>query len=223
MPITVSNLVATSVANGVQLTYDTVDPFSTVAYLSLDVVEVLAGQDPSFSFATKVTEGDASSALHSGLLAGSTWYYWVQPRDRTGNKGAIFPVGAGVSIKVFSDSDTWIDYLPNIFSTVGTIASYTASGRFKIIGRSCFVTIAANVDPTGGSGLLRASLPFPCDFGNATVGTFIRFNDNAMGSAYTVGAPVTSNTFTTLQLYNGTFPLSVATGINVSLMFELPP
>jgi hypothetical protein len=97
--VTLSALSASPGVGQVVLQWVNTDPSSNgLAYLGLAAVEVWAAATNDRAGASKVAEG-LTAAVHSGVVNGATWYYWVKPRNRNGTYGSFFPSGstAGVS------------------------------------------------------------------------------------------------------------------------------
>lgn len=92
--IVVSGLVAWPGLGQVELTWAVSDPHAEgLPYLSLDQVEVWAATTNNRANASKVREGLVST-IHTGLIEGSTRYYWVKARNKSGFYGDWFPSSA---------------------------------------------------------------------------------------------------------------------------------
>lgn len=106
-----SGLVASGGINLSALSWALTDPNANgLGDLALDVVELHAASGNDRSLATKVAEGK-TSAIHHGIAAGATRYYWIRPRHVNGTFGAWHPVSstAGVSATELSGDRTLSD------------------------------------------------------------------------------------------------------------------
>jgi predicted phage tail protein len=87
--ITVAALTTTPGIGYIGLTWTYADPRSgALSNLALDMVEVWASTTNDRSTAAKVAEG-ITSARHSGVANGVTWYYWIKARDNIGGYGSF--------------------------------------------------------------------------------------------------------------------------------------
>jgi hypothetical protein len=69
-------------------------------------------------------------------------------------------------------NNAWTSYTPTLSAVAGTLTSASASGRFKLVGKVCHVTIRVQITNNGtAAGALRATLPFQMT-GNSPVSSF---------------------------------------------------
>ena len=55
----------------------------------------------------------------------------------------------------------WNTYVPTVTSASGTLTSYTATGRYKVLGKTCFIQVNIVITNNGtGSNAITATLPF---------------------------------------------------------------
>lgn len=96
--ITVDGLVAQGGAGQVSLTWNSpVDEHTSrggLPYLQLSAIEIWASPINNRDEPSTVRIGEqpqANSFVHAGLNRGETFYYWIRPRDRSGQYGEWHP------------------------------------------------------------------------------------------------------------------------------------
>lgn len=109
------------------------------------------------------------------------------------------------------DQTAWTAYTPVITPGAGTITSYTATGRYKIIGKTLFVEINVTLTNAGtGTGIMNASLPVQA--GTNTVGSLVGI-EGASTAKTILGIITGSASNAIFRFYDATNP--VVTGYNI--------
>jgi hypothetical protein len=91
------------------------------------------------------------------------------------------------------NNDAWTTYTPVVTSQVGTIPTYTASGRWIRIGKTVFVTAKVNITTVvGAAGYIAISLPV--NAANTTTGNGSGVENTAVGyqTLFSIGGSVSS-------------------------------
>lgn len=114
-------------------------------------------------------------------------------------------------------TSAWTPYTPVVTAASGTFTTVTATGRYKKIGRTVFVTANLVVTTVGtATGAARMSLPVASSNAIAFIGVG---RENALtGNAFTCFLSDAN----TLQMvtYNNTFGLSNGSQLAVSFVYE---
>lgn len=98
--ITVSNLVLNSAVGMLVAKWSYNDPNADgLTYLRLDTVELWAGTTNNRVTSASLVATGIISAIHAGIAAGSTWFFWIRARDRSGQYGDWFPSSPTAGIK----------------------------------------------------------------------------------------------------------------------------
>jgi hypothetical protein len=98
----------------------------------------------------------------------------------------------------------WLDYTPTITSGAGAFTLVTAEGRYKVIGKTCFVNVTIRITNAGtASGSLRATLPRTAS-ASAKVAQGVASRSSLMGSV----TIATSATVMTIVKYDATTLIS---------------
>ena len=126
------------------------------------------------------------------------------------NSGAACQIGTPVSVANGGTGDTgtaWTPYTPTaVCSTSGTITTYTASGRYKTIGKTVFLEVQITITTLGTcQGTLELSTPVAV---NATGNIYMLAAENSSTATATPAVAV-GNTNTI------NFPFAVAPAANI--------
>lgn len=118
--------------------------------------------------------------------------------------------GSGTVLSVYEEGN----WTPVVTSSVGSITSYTAAGKYTKIGRQVTLTwsIAVSNNGTGAGAILVAGAPFTSAVGNTALFGFNQSNGNALTGGITG---------TSMEVYNYAALYPVATGqtINCSVTY----
>jgi hypothetical protein len=161
-------------------------------------------------------------------LQGQTFFYWIRPRNKSGRYGDWYPAGAtsGVAGTTQADETAWTNYIPTVFSSTGSITSYTAGGRYKIIGKTCQFRAWATITNNGtGAGYLIITLPLQALFAGAGSGTplFVAMKTNP-APAYACMASLAdyaNPSDASIYKYDGSYPVTTGDGVIVEGQFEI--
>jgi len=136
----------------------------------------------------------------------------------TAAKGVNFTANtpaAGMTSQLLNwyEEGTWT---PTVTSSIGSITSYSAAGRYTRIGRQVTLTwyIGVSNNGTGAGSILVAGAPFSAAVGNTALFGFNQSSGNALTGAITG---------TSLEVYNYAALYPVATGqtINCSITYSV--
>jgi hypothetical protein len=216
--------------DGITFAVEFVDPHvGGLPYLLTEVFEFYLSDTDDFDAAIKVAEG-LGAAKATGLSGGDTKYAWLRPRRSAGPVlGPVYPgsgggvndpgtPGSGIEVTVYSDTEQWVAYTPTVSSASGTITSASATGRYKVRGRSILVQTTYTVFTAGtGAGGLRISLPFPVVVASPNV--FIGAGYISQGGIL-MSALATSNGAECLR-YDGSTPIASGTSGIVQVEYEV--
>jgi len=109
----------------------------------------------------------------------------------------------------------WTNYTPVITSSIGAFVDVKPFGRYKVIGRLCFVNVKIAIGDAGtAAGTLYATLPRTASASSLlSVGTAYR-----VGSGFSTVAP--SGTSMSILLYDGTTIIANGT-VYASSVYEI--
>jgi hypothetical protein len=79
--------------------------------------------------------------------------------------------------------DRWLSWNPTLSWTTGTPASPTITGRYKVIGSTCFFSLSVSSSDGNGATDVSATIPIPA-YNNTVVNASSAFH--AVASVYTV-------------------------------------
>lgn len=128
---------------------------------------------------------------------------------------------APLSIANGGTADTgtaWTNYSPVIGATSGTFTTVLSSGRYKVLGKTIFVSIVITDTTTGtAAGQVTATLPFAPIASNLDVIPGININtaNTVTGLVVTSGGGVVA-----ITKYDGTFPLANGQSLVLSGVYE---
>jgi parallel beta-helix repeat protein len=115
--------------------------------------------------------GAVYNNIHDNHIDGTTHNYGVNEyaQDGAPNYNTIhdnFVNGAATAevaiVGALTKADVWTAYTPTVSSTGGTITTASATGKYLIRGKTCFVELVVTVTTNGtGSGNVTATLPRP--------------------------------------------------------------
>jgi hypothetical protein len=132
----------------------------------------------------------------------------------TSGKGIDFSATSGTGTSELLADYEEGDWTPVVTSSIGSITSYTAAGKYTKIGRQVTLTwyIAAINNGTGAGAILVAGAPFSAAVGNTALFGYSQSNGNALTG---------SINGTSLVVYNYAALYPVATGqtINCSITY----
>lgn len=235
---TITSFKAVGGIGSITFTVEATDPHQPfgLPYLKTLGYEFYAADTDSFTAASKIAEG-ATGGKVEGLTAGSAKYCWFRPyrEARAGGQvirtlGPVYPgsgggsddpgtPGSGVFATVFSDGGAWVSYTPVVSAASGTIASYTAVGRYQIRGKSCVAIAAVQVTDNGtGAGALRVTLPFAA---SAVGGALALGRKSSTGEAC-IGVIAGGNDYLELQKYDATYPVASGQSVTAQAEYQLP-
>jgi hypothetical protein len=108
--------------------------------LQVNRVEVTWATVNDRSQGTTFTAQSFNYALHTGIVDGNTYYYWIRPIDNSSNAGDYYPLSAtqGVAIQVTATPTT-------TFSLINGTLDVRADGGGNLI---CAVKYLTGTDPT---------------------------------------------------------------------------
>lgn len=109
----------------------------------------------------------------------------------------------------------WTNYTPVVTSSIGAFVDVKLVGRYKVIGRLCFVNVKIAIEDAGtAAGTLYATLPRTASASSLlSVGTAYR-----VGSGFSTVAP--SGTSMSILLYDGTTIIANGT-VYASSVYEI--
>lgn len=112
---------------------------SCLPYLGIASVEIWSATVNNFASATKIAEVTGQVYTHANLTSGVPRWYWVRPKDATGQFGDFFPFSATAGIsgtpQKVTSTDTSIAQLSDISGNFGTILAgliQSADGKMVI-------------------------------------------------------------------------------------------
>lgn len=140
---------------------------------------------------------------------GNWLIFATEPEDYNGGAGGTFSTTGNIV------ADKWRPFGLTVTSSSGTITSYTASGKFKVVGDTVHVQIVVELTDNGtGAGQLRATLPFGIPINRFVgVGRELATTGNALTATI---AP--SASYAEITTYNNAYP--GGTGSLVNCVFE---
>jgi len=105
------------------------------------------------------------------------------------------------------DQDTpWTAYTPSLTAGSGAFGSATAQGRYKVIGKTVFVTITINITANGtAASYILAGVPVAVASASGHAWTLVG-RENALGGQACVGVVAGGSTFAFIQTHNAVYP-----------------
>lgn len=111
----------------------------------------------------------------------------------------------------------WTAYTPAIASSLGTFTSASASGRYKVIGKTCFFNIEVDITTNGtAAGWLTAVLPFVAGVATQSISG----RNTAVGSAVNCSIYAAAGLIT-IYTTGGAYPGANGSAIVVSGAYEI--
>jgi len=107
-PPTVTSLLATGIVFGIQINWG-----FPIGPLDVERTEVWYSQTNDLFTAIKLADFAFPQNTHTmmGLAAGTTFFFWARLVDKSGNIGAWYPLGNGVTGQASANADDILDYL----------------------------------------------------------------------------------------------------------------
>lgn len=114
----------------------------------------------------------------------------------------------------------WTTYTPTVTATTGTFTTVSASGRFKTIGKTVFLTVLI-VDTTNGTAAVVVTATLPPGLPPAVNNTFMIPGFNGTANV-AVMANVSTNSGGVLNIikYDGTFPIATGQSMWLTGVYE---
>lgn len=110
----------------------------------------------------------------------------------------------------------WTSYTPTLTCTGGTLTTASATGRYKVIGKTTFVTINSTITTLGScSTALLATLP-----NTANSGAVLAGREFALTGKVVAGFITGSGTTVSMTFYDNTLPAANGYVVNVSGVYE---
>lgn len=130
---------------------------------------------------------------------------------------APFPASAGLQTSPAIDQSSWTTYTPTVTSALGTITTSSATGAYKVVGKTVHFTLSATITTNGtGSSAVRATLPFTASNRDFTGG-----GDDAGNTDKGVWWHIQpSSTYLRIKFYDGTYPGSNTAVLVMSGSYE---
>lgn len=111
-------------------------------------------------------------------------------------------------------ASAWVAYTPVVTANTGTITAYTASGRYKQMGKTIDLQLQINVTNAGtAGGAVNATLPVAAITGQTISGREGALTGNALYGA--IGTNIVS-----IVYYNNTFPGATGSQLNLGGTYE---
>lgn len=161
--ITLSIPVATPEVGHNNITWTASDPhWNGLQYLALDYVELWAADSNDRSAASRVANGDLTGTVHYGVSEETTKYYWIKPKNNSGQYGEWSPVGSTAGVACTARGMVGIavgmangQITATVASSALTIAVKTAVGSDPSPSNPVFIAFR-NANVAGGSYQVRA-------------------------------------------------------------------
>lgn len=113
------------------------------------------------------------------------------------------------------NNTAWATYTPTVTAAAGTITSYSATGRYKSIGKTTFIQLSITLTTVGSaSGALIATLP------NVPANVYSLSGIEAASTAISLSAVATNTGTTSVRKYDGTTVFVNGYNIIVSGVYE---
>jgi hypothetical protein len=181
-------------------------PASTTPLAGTEVLPIVQSSTTRQVSVANLTAGRAISATQLTLTTGNLIVASGQGVDFSATPGT----GTSELLADYEEGD----WTPVVTSSIGSITSYTAAGKYTKIGRQVTLTwyISVSNNGTGAGAILVAGAPFSAAVGNTAIFGFNQSNGNALTGAITG---------TSLEVYNYAALYPVATGqtINCSVTY----
>lgn len=135
--------------------------------------------------------------------------------------GATVPLPLSVANGGTGDTGTaWTGYVPVITSGVGTLTTASGTGRYKLLGKTCFITITVNITTNGtGSSTILATLPAGLTANNA--GNYILTGRELVVTGLALTSTLQANQSSmTIMKYDNAYPGVNGAVLIVSGTFE---
>lgn len=118
------------------------------------------------------------------------------------------------------DIGPWVAYTPAVIPTTGAITTYTASGRYKKIGKTVFFRLYITVTTNGtGAGALQCTLPAASGNLDPNLGQVaIGINSTSLVSLF--GFNPINTASLNIRKYDGTYPVVSGDTVCVSGAYE---
>lgn len=111
----------------------------------------------------------------------------------------------------------WTSYTPTVTAQSGTITTYSASGKYRVIGKSCLCAVKITLTNVGtASGQLRASIPYANAGGFLFAGSGVI---NGLATGLTVWIP---ETWTDMNIVRSDGASIFVNGYDVYASIEYP-
>jgi hypothetical protein len=94
------------------------------------------------------------------ILGDTSGSVLLQAPAVAGSSALSLPATTGTLLSTGNVGPAWTSYTPTVSSLSGTITSYTSSGQYQTIGKTCIVSLTVTITNAGtGAAQLVATLP----------------------------------------------------------------
>lgn len=119
------------------------------------------------------------------------------------------------------DPTSWTAYVPTVTAATGALTTASATGRYKCLGKLCFIEVDATVTTAGtGAGALRVTLPFTSATANYT-GSAYEYTLSAKSGAAIIRFALSTGFMSAIDSTGTTFIANGAT-VMYGMTYETP-
>lgn len=124
-----------------------------------------------------------------------------------------------IGVDKILDNSAWTAFTPTVGATSGSITSYTATGKYKRIGRIVFVDVDVTItnNGTGAGQLTIGSIPVP----PVGLGTYFSGREAGLGNKMVHGSMNNGGATITVFDYSGAYPAATNARILLSGRYEV--